>query len=126
MSNTNYSNVLSDPEIPDTITKEQALMLLDGVIKETFFELFERAFGEPDTSVREKVELANMVEVKEWMTNIVGAKVPDDVFVKPILCDVVKFAAGVLNRKYGSDIDISKINKPEDLYAHLNEKGDEP
>ena len=125
MSNNDYSDILSDPELPDTVTKEQALRLLDGVIKETFFELFERAFGEADRSVREKVEQAHMVEVKEWMTNIIGAKEPEDVFVTPILRDVVKFAAGVLNRKHGKDIDIRKINKPEDLRSVLKEKDEE-
>lgn len=125
MSNNDYSDILSDPEIPDTVTKEQALRLLDGVIKETFFELFERAFGEADRSVRDKVEQAHMVEVKEWMTNIIGAKEPEDVFVTPMLRDVVKFAAGVLNRKHGKDIDIRKINKPEDLRSVLKGKDEE-
>lgn len=123
--NYDYSDVLSDSEIPDTLTKEQALMLLDGVIKETFFELFERAFGEPDKIIREKVEQANMVEIKGWMTNIVGAQEPDDVFVNPMLRDVLKFAASVVNRKHGGNIDVSKINKPEDLRDHMKGKGDE-
>nr|WP_298060009.1 hypothetical protein [uncultured Halomonas sp.] len=44
MGNYNYRAPLSDPDIPDTLTKEQVMMLLDSVIKEAFFEQKPAAF----------------------------------------------------------------------------------
>ncbi|WP_404471147.1 hypothetical protein LG301_10670 [Vreelandella venusta] len=61
MGNYNYSASLSDPDIPDTLTKEQVMMLLDRVIKEAFFELYERAFGAPDDATTAKVEKADLL-----------------------------------------------------------------
>lgn len=125
MGNYNYGASLSDPDIPDTLTKEQVMKLLDNVIKEAFFELYERAFGAPDETTTEKVEEADLLTVKEWMTNIVDAQDPSDLFVSSIEREVAKFAAGVLNRKHGKNIDIGDIRKPEDLYSFLKSESDE-
>ena len=125
MGNYDYGSLLSDPDIPDTLTKEQVMMLLDNVIKEAFFELYERAFGEPDDAIKTKVEEADLLSVKEWMTNIVDAQEPNDLFVSSIEREVAKFAAGVLNRKHGKNINIDDIRKPQDLYNFLKSEDGE-
>lgn len=83
-------------------------------------QLYERAFGAPDDATTAKVEEADLLTVKAWMTNIVDAQEPSDLFVSPIEREVAKFAAGVLNRKHGKNINIDDIRKPEDLYGLLN------
>lgn len=125
MASFNYDNSLSDPDIPDVLTKEQVILLLDNVIKESFFELYERAFGEPDDTIITKVEEADLYTVKSWMTNIVDAENPNDIFVSSIERVVAKFAAGVLNRKHGKSINIDHIRKPEDLYSILKNENNE-
>lgn len=125
MARFNYDDTLSDPELPDTLTKEQVILLLDNIIKEVFFELYERAFGEPDATITAKVEEADLYTVKSWMTNIIDAEDPSDVFVSSIERVVAKFAAGVLNRKHSKSINIDQIRKPEDLYSLLKTENDE-
>ncbi|EXJ09030.1 MULTISPECIES: hypothetical protein [Nitrincola] len=124
MGHYNYGNSLADSDIPDTLTKEQVMLLLDNVIKETFFELYEHAFGAPDDAITARVEEADLLTVKSWMINIVDAQTPSDLFVSPIERTVAKFAASVLNRKYGKNINIDDIRKPEDLYSLLKKESD--
>lgn len=125
MGNFDYSDVLSDSRIPDTLTKEQAVMLLENVIKETFLELFQRAFGEPDAAIKEKIEQSDLVTVKEWMSNIVDARSPEDMFVLPLERDLVRFTADVMKRNHGKDINLDEIRTLQDLHDLLENEDDE-
>ena len=119
-----YRDVLSDPEIPEDLSTKDVFLLLDTVLKETFFKLFERAFGKPNPEVMQKVEEANVLQVQEWITNFIGAQKPDDVFVDPLARDIARFAAGVINRKHGGNIDPNTIHKLEDLQVHMKDLDD--
>ncbi|WP_240610020.1 hypothetical protein [Billgrantia endophytica] len=100
MRQDNYTDVLQDSEIPDNISKEKMILLLDSMVKDIFLETFTRAFGKPDKTVKEKISKAHLAEVKEWIPNIVDAQEPSDVFVSSLERAIAKFGADVINRKH--------------------------
>ena len=72
---------------------------LGAGLRDVFLETFKRRFGDPPDEIRAYVDTAHVMELKEWIPNIVSAETPDDIFYSDLGHALTQFAAAVDKRE---------------------------
>ena len=91
--------------------------ILGACLRDLFLETFERRFGDPPDAIKERARAAHVMELKEWIPNIVSAETPEDIFVSDLERALAQFAAGLAKRNCG--IDVGPVRGLADLMARL-------
>ena len=71
---------------------------LGAGLRDVFLETYKRRFGDPPDEIRAYVDTAHVMELKEWIPNIVSAETPDDIFYSDLGHALTQFAAAVAKR----------------------------
>lgn len=87
--------------------------ILGVVIRDVFYASFERAFGNPTSAVRERVDGANPAEIAEWIPNLVSAGKIEDVFVSGLERVLALHVASIMTKRFG--VDVSSARSLTDL-----------
>lgn len=77
--------------------------LIGAALTEVFYASFQRKFGSPSESIRQKVDHASEIDLMEWIPNFVDACKIEDLFISKFEYAISRFAAFVLKRDFNID-----------------------